>query len=66
MNCSRCIRGRMFPERDEDGSFMHCLQCGARVYVDPKPVLDIPGRQSLEVKENRRRHYGPKTGGIKI
>lgn len=66
MTCSRCIRGFMFPERDEDGPYRKCLQCGHRVYVDPKPVLDIPGRQSLEVKEFRRRQYGPKTAGIRI
>ncbi len=61
--CERC-GNRVFLERTLDGDEYVCLACGdRRPEVAVKP-LDIPGRQLLEVYENRKR--GPKTQGIRL
>jgi len=45
VKCSRCIRGRLFPENTADGHFYVCVNCGHRFSAVPLKALDIPAKE---------------------
>lgn len=61
MQCERC-GNREFIEQTEDGPEAVCVS-GHRRSLAPVRPLDISGRNSIDVKESRRK---PWSGGIKI
>jgi hypothetical protein len=49
--CRRC-GGDLFLDRDEDGEFLYCLQCGGLYAAPPQPGATAPAQKAPAVQSS--------------